>query len=81
VRNVSLNDDRRTDFRRWLIALHRSLAQKPEVDTAQLLRDFMGYPRALPDLSKLHPPSNSNASGIAKSHFERKKRGELPETY
>ncbi len=81
VRKLRLNDAVRTEFRRWLIALHRSSAEKPGGDTASLISQLMGYPSELPDLSRLAPPSNSNPEGIAMSHFERRKRGELRDTY
>ncbi len=76
-----LNDAVRTEFRRWLIALHRSSAEKPDGDTARLMHELNGFPFDLPDLSKLRPPANSKSDGIAHSHFERKKRGELNDEY
>jgi hypothetical protein len=36
----------------------------------------------LPDLDALRPPGgNTRPEGIVDSHFERRKRGELPDTY
>jgi hypothetical protein len=81
VRKLRLNDQHRVRFRQTLIRLARCAAQKPDGDTAQALRYFLGYPYELPDLSKLSPPRNSKLNGIEKSHFERRRRGELPDTY
>lgn len=42
----------------------------------------LGYPENLPDLSaEKTPKDNKRAGGIHESHFERKRRGELPQYY
>ena len=41
----------------------------------------MAYPDDLPDLAKLRPRQNWKPEGIAKSHFARRERNELPEAY
>ena len=47
-----------------------------------LYRELMGYPDDLPNLGRLRPPQgNVRPDGIANSCHERRKRGELPETY
>jgi hypothetical protein len=47
-----------------------------------LLRQLMGYPADLPDLSSLRPPGgNLRPDGITQSHFAHRQRGELPGTY
>ena len=46
------------------------------------MRRLLGYPEALPDLSKERKPRrNKRPGGIHQSHFARKQRGELPEYY
>lgn len=51
-------------------------------DIHALYLSVFGYPGDLPDLSRLRPPGgNTRPDGIADSHFERKKRNELPEVY
>ena len=42
---------------------------------------WMSYPEDLPELGKLRPKGNSRPSGIHKSFFERRIRGELAEVY
>ena len=44
---------------------------------------WMQYPQDLPNLSEERntPPANSKPQGIARSHYERKRKGELPEVY
>ena len=47
-----------------------------------LYRELMGYPDDLPNLGRLRPPQgNKRPDGIANSCYERRKRGDLPETY
>lgn len=43
----------------------------------------MRYPENLPNLSDQRntPPSNSKPEGVAESHYERKRNGQLPEVY
>ena len=45
--------------------------------------EWMGYPEDLPDLTdKMYtPPSNTKPEGVARSHYERKRNGVLPEVY
>lgn len=70
-----LNRPARVDFRRRLFNL---LATAQE----EVLLDWLTYPDDLPDLSTQRPPAgNSRPAGIAKSHFERRRRDELPLVY
>jgi hypothetical protein len=47
-----------------------------------LFRRLMGYPADLPDLSTPRPPQgNTRPDGVQQSHFARRQRGELPDTY
>jgi hypothetical protein len=82
VRKLKLDSPGRTRFRRWLLEFHRAALTKPDGDTAKLLRYLMSYPDDLPDLGSMRPPrGNTKPEGISRSHFERRKRNELPETY
>ncbi len=81
VRGLKLNDPDRVRFRRVMNRFVQCAVRVPDGQLAQELRDLMGYPGDLPDLSQLRPPNNSKPEGIAMSHFERRKRGELPDLY
>jgi hypothetical protein len=81
VRKLRLNDAIRMDFRKRLIRVYMACMETPDGATARLVHAGMGYPVNLPDLSKESPPTNLKPQGIHNSHFEQKKRGELPDTY
>jgi hypothetical protein len=75
---LGLNRPRWCEFRALWIGIVR-LAEHHE---PALSRQLLGYPTNLPDLSSLRPPEGNNRpDGIAQSHFARRERGELPETY
>jgi hypothetical protein len=75
---LGLNRPRLQEFRSMWIRIVRLASL---FDLA-LFRQLMGYPLDLPDLSVLRPPQgNTRPGGIAQSHFARRQRGELPETY
>ena len=78
VRALDLNGPNAREFRSlWLDILR--LAQRADLELFQRL---MAYPDDLPDLASLRPPGgNTRPDGIAESHLERRKRGELPATY
>ena len=68
--------------RRRMLAMLQALAASETEDARSLLREYLAFPANLPALSQLQPPrGNSRPEGIAASHGEQKKRGELPETY
>ena len=46
-----------------------------------LYRMLLGFPKDLPDLSRLRPPSNMKPHSVEHSLHARRKRGELVETY
>jgi hypothetical protein len=81
VQKLKLNNRAHVRFRRGLIACVRRAMEKPDGSGLRAVRDLMGYPDDLPDLSALETPNNAKPEGIANSHLERKKRGELPEAY
>lgn len=78
VELLDLNSDDEIETRAQLIELIALLAEvRPE-----LYRKWMSYPADLPDLYGLKPPGgNTRPEGVEQSHFARKQRGELPETY
>jgi len=75
---LDLNDPRRLEYRAlWISVLN--LARRFD---AELHRRLLGYPADLPDRATLKPPGgNIRPNGIVESHFARRKRDELPETY
>jgi len=75
---LGLNRPRLREFRALWIRIVRLAAQYDP----PLLRQLLGYPADLPDLSTLQPPrGNSRPDGVAQSHLARRQRGELPDTY
>ena len=78
VWQLGLNLPRLVAYRAmWIEVVRLAAEYKPE-----LHRRLMGYPDDLPDLSSLRPPGgNSRPEGVMGSYFERRKRGELSETY
>jgi hypothetical protein len=63
--------------RRWI-----SIMDMAERHAPDLYRELLAYPADLPDLSRLRPPAdNDRPQGIAQSHYARRQRGELSETY
>jgi hypothetical protein len=75
---LGLNTRRQRTYRR-IVA---EVLQMAEQNDPALYRQLMGYPDELPDLSRLRPPGgNGKPEGVAASHFARRERGELPESY
>jgi len=82
VKACRLDRPKLTEFRRGILEVFHDLRGRQGEVPAELLRRFFGFPLNLPDLSRLKPPAgNSRTSGLANSHFARRRRGELPETY
>ena len=78
IRVLGLDDAEYTEFRCLWIGIVALAARHDQ----ELFRRLMGYPADLPDLGVLKPPGgNTRPGGIAASHFERRARGELPDTY
>lgn len=78
IRVLGLDDPEFTEFRLLWIGIV-ALAARHDTD---LLRRVLGFPADLPDLGALKPPDgNARPEGVAASHFERRVRGELPDTY
>ncbi len=74
VEMLGLNRPRLREFRALWVGIVRLAA----VHDADLLRRLLGYPTDLPDLCVLRPPAGNTPEGIARSHFARRARGELP---
>jgi hypothetical protein len=82
IRLLHLDDEEITRFRGRLIRLIRHLWSHRERDeAAALYKELMGYPDDLPDLGILRPRDNTRPEGVLHSHYERRKRGELPDVY
>jgi hypothetical protein len=79
---LNLNRSRAREFRYRLLETLRLIQQAASAAPPELLRRWLGYPDDLPDLALLRPPrGNTRPDGIDRSHFRRRQRGELPETY
>lgn len=64
-------------MRRWILQAITKAQNIPEI-----LLWCLGYPDDLPNLSdEPKPKRNKSHNGIRDSHFERKKRGQLPQYY
>jgi len=82
VRACRLERPKLTEFRRGVLELFRHLEHLGTEEAANLRRRIFGFPPNLPNLSDLRPPAgNSRANGLVESHYARRQRGELPETY
>ncbi len=61
----------------WISIVAMATKEDPE-----LLKQILGYPVDLPNLSALRPPGgNTKSEGIEQSHWNRRQRGDLPEVY
>jgi hypothetical protein len=81
VDKLGLNHKRLREFRCRLLSLLRRIQRTARGRQADLRRWF-GYPDDLPELAVLRPPGgNGRPKGIAQSHQDRQRRGELPDTY
>lgn len=67
--------------RQWRLIWIRNVELAKEYEWDQYIR-LMRFPDDLPDLTRLRPPDgNSRPEGIEQSHYARRKRGDLPDTY
>ena len=78
ILTLGLNSEKYKNFRlTWLRNVELAMAY----DREQFL-SLMCFPADAPDLSRLRPPGgNSRPDGVNQSHYARRQRGELPETY
>ncbi len=75
---LGLNDDDYIESRQLVIGTINSFH---ETRNEEMLTLWLGYPKDLPDLSKLKPVGNTKPEGVVQSYYARRMRGELPETY
>jgi hypothetical protein len=70
------------EHRRLMLLVIESLRNGRYEIYGDLFVRYFGFPVRLPDLAALRPPNgNTRPTGIAASHFSRRKAGELPELY
>jgi hypothetical protein len=68
--------------RQRMLGLLKQLMEDGSKNSQSLLSEYLGFPPNLPALSQLHPPEgNARPDGLQASNFERRRRGDLPETY
>lgn len=78
IRELDLNDPQ---FVLWRSRMIR-IVELAAVHDLELYHSLTTYPDDLPDLAALKPPGgNTRPEGIEQSHFRRRERGELPDTY
>jgi hypothetical protein len=79
IDELALDDSLTVARRRRMVGMLRTLA---EVNWP-IFVEWMRYPKNLPilDDKQNKPPCNDKPEGVAQSHFERKRRGELPDVY
>lgn len=77
IRRLALNSPAWRQWRRnWIRIIDLAMEHDP-----QLFANLFGYPDDLPDLRSCRVPENTRPQGIENSHFMRRDRGTLPETY
>ena len=77
-----LNRPLLVNARRMIMEILEMLAASTSDKARRLLQHYLAFPENLPDLSNLQPPEgNERPEGIADSYFERRRRGQLPESY
>jgi hypothetical protein len=77
IRQLDLNSPR---LRSWRVMWMRIVALAKDCDTALYLQ-LVGFPRELPNLSKLRPPQNAGKESLESCWFARRQRGTLPAEY
>jgi hypothetical protein len=77
-----LNRPLLVNARRMIMEILEILAASMSDKARRLRHHYLAFPENLPDLSSLQPPGgNERPQGIAESYFERRRRGQLPESY
>jgi hypothetical protein len=66
----------RTEYRAKLLRLFRCAER-----CGSEMKDWLGFPRCLPDLQRKRAPVNSRPEGVQDCFFVRRERGVLPEFY
>jgi HNH endonuclease len=76
---LRLDNEDYTQFRYLIIGIIRSCIKHNDKERLLLM---LGYPKSLPDISKLKPPGgNKRPEGIHYSFYARRSRGELSELW
>lgn len=82
IRFLRLDHPKLNEFRRQRIFKIQALSSKrDDAELALILRDELRYPTDLPDLDSMTPVRNTRPDGVHQCFFERRRRGELEETY
>ena len=82
IRVCHLNRPLLVEFRRRLRSLLDLLTSQTMPDSESILRELLGFPTDLPDLSAKRPPNgNTRPTGIAQSFFQQQREGLLPDVY
>jgi HNH endonuclease len=82
IEALLLNEEELVDKRREMIEQYDRLSKSRAPRDKAKLRQRFGFPKSLPDLSRLRPPGgNLRPEGIAESFQARLQRGTLEETY
>jgi len=77
IRQLDLNSPR---LRSWRVMWMRIVALAKDRDKG-LYSQLVGFPRDLPNLSRLRPPQNSRRENLETCWFARRLRGSLPAEY
>ena len=81
VRILALDRPALTAFRLRLIRTLNIMSRSDDPEAQRWATEWLGYPQDLPDLSRLRPTSNTRPDGIGQSHYTRRTKGELPDSY
>lgn len=82
IRVCRLNRRTLVEVRQRYMTLTKILQAQASDTAASLLKDYVRFPKDLPNLRNLKPPDgNARPAGIADSCYERRQRGELPDMY
>ncbi len=80
IKVLELDQDEQVAFRKKTMDLYEALDGIPE--GAELLKEFFGYPRDMPDLESLRAPGgNTRPAGAASSFYNRAAAGQLADWY
>jgi hypothetical protein len=81
-RTLQLDEPLRVEFRLRMLRLYAHLeSQMADPGAKHLFKSHFGFPDDLPDLRTARVSRNRRPNGVHNSHFVRRERGSLPETY
>ena len=81
IRQLDLDAADYNEFRETEIANVALARERTTGQYAGQYQRLMGYPKDLPDLARLRPPTNTRPEGVQQSAYARRQRGELPDVY